>query len=148
MVLQLIFDVLLRYSTIWLARALPIDGKLITLELSPHHAKVLIPIILTILSPSHQPVVQVALENLKTAGVDNQVTIILGPAVESIAQLHPEEPFDLVFIDADKESNTIYFAEAKRLLRKGGIIVRISSSFPLLSLYFLSKRSLIKLYNL
>jgi len=92
------------YSTIWLARALPIDGKLITLELSPHHAKV-------------------ASENLKIAGVDNQVTIILGSAAESIVQLHPEVPFDLVFIDADKESNTIYFAEAKRLLRKGGIII-------------------------
>ena len=67
---------------------------------------------------------QVALENLKIAGVDNQVSIIIGPAAESLAQLHPEEPFDLVFIDADKRSNPLYFAEAKRLVRKGGVIVR------------------------
>lgn len=67
---------------------------------------------------------QVALNNLKTAGVDNQVTIVLGPAAESLALLHPEESFDLAFIDADKASNTLYFTEAKRLLRKGGVIVR------------------------
>jgi len=92
------------YSTIWLARALPADGKLVTLELSSHHAKT-------------------ALDNVKMAGVDTQVTIIIGPAAESLAQLGPEDPFDLVFIDADKPSNVIYFREAKRLLRKGGVII-------------------------
>jgi len=92
------------YSTIWLARALPADGKLITLELSPHYAKI-------------------ALENLKAAGVDNQVTIVIGPAAESITKLSPEEPYDLVFIDADKPSIPIYFSEAKRLVRKGGVII-------------------------
>jgi len=92
------------YSTIWLARALPVDGKIITLELYPDNAKV-------------------ALENLKLAGVNNQVSIVIGPAAESLAQLHPEEPFDLVFIDADKRSNALYFAEAKRLVRKGGVII-------------------------
>jgi len=92
------------YSTIWLARALPADGKVVTLELSPHHAKT-------------------AQENVKTAGVDNQVEIIIGPAAESLAQMGPKDPFDLVFIDADKPSNAIYFSEAKRLLRKGGVII-------------------------
>ena len=49
---------------------------------------------------------------------------MIGPAVESLAKLSPgEEPFDLVFIDADKASNCIYFSEAKRLVRKGGVIV-------------------------
>ena len=57
------------------------------------------------------------------AGVDDKVTIVIGPAAESLAKLSPEEPFDLVFIDADKASNCIYFSEAKRLVRKGGVIV-------------------------
>jgi len=92
------------YSTIWLARALPTDGELTTLELDPHHAKV-------------------ALENLKAAGVDNKVTIVIGPAAESITKLSPEVPYDLAFIDADKPNNPIYFFEAKRLVRKGGVII-------------------------
>ena len=74
-------------------------------------------------------VLKVALENLKTAGVDNQVNIIVGPAAESLAKFGPEDSFDLVFIDADKPSNTVYFSEAKRLLRKGGVIVRLSLIF-------------------
>lgn len=49
--------------------------------------------------------------------------IVLGPAAEELPKLQPAEPFDLVFIDADKESNSIYFREAKRLVRKGGVIV-------------------------
>ena len=120
---------LIRYSAIWLARALPTDGKLTTLELSPHNAKVcnitsLAPINHTMTST----IVKVALENVKAAGVDNQVTIMIGPAVESLAKLSPEaeDPYDLVFIDADKPSNAIYFSEAKRLLRKGGVIVRLA----------------------
>ena len=68
-------------------------------------------------------IVKVALENLKATGVDHKVTILIGPAAESLAKLSPEEPYDLVFIDADKPSNTIYFSEAKRLVRKGGVIV-------------------------
>jgi predicted O-methyltransferase YrrM len=63
---------------------------------------------------------------LKAAGVDNQVTIVIGPAAESLAKLSPEDPYDLVFIDADKPSNSIYFSEAKRLVRKGGVIVRLA----------------------
>ena len=67
---------------------------------------------------------KIAQDNLKMAGVDDKVTIMIGPAAESLTQLGSAEPFDLVFIDADKPSYTIYFAEAKRLVRKGGVIVR------------------------
>jgi predicted O-methyltransferase YrrM len=63
---------------------------------------------------------------LKAAGVADQVTIVIGPAAESLTKLSPEEPFDLVFVDADKASNPIYFSEAKRLVRKGGVIVGLS----------------------
>ena len=61
--------------------------------------------------------------------MDNQVTIVIGPAAESLAKLSPEDPYDLVFIDADKPSNSIYFSEAKRLVRKGGVIVRLALFF-------------------
>ena len=71
-------------------------------------------------------IVKVALENLKAAGADNQVTIVIGPAAESLAKLSSEEAFDLVFVDADKPSNPIYFSEAKRLVKKGGVIVGLS----------------------
>ena len=71
-------------------------------------------------------IVKVALENLKVAGVADQVTVMIGPAAESLLKLSPEEPFDLVFIDADKASNSTYFSEAKRLVRKGGVIVGLS----------------------
>ncbi|KAF8805612.1 O-methyltransferase family 3 protein [Phlegmacium glaucopus] len=92
------------YSAIWLARALPDDGKLVTLEISPHFAKV-------------------AQDNVNAAGVQDKVDILLGSAAESLAKLNPEVPFDLVFIDADKASNALYFTEAKRLVRKNGVII-------------------------
>ncbi|KAF8902556.1 O-methyltransferase family 3 protein [Gymnopilus junonius] len=92
------------YSTIWIARALPTDGSVLTLEINPHHAKV-------------------AQDNFKLAGVQDKIAITVGPAAESLAKLHPEQPFDLVFIDADKPSNVIYFTEAKRLVRPGGVII-------------------------
>jgi predicted O-methyltransferase YrrM len=96
-----------RYSTTWLARAVPEDGAVTTLDISPH-------------------CVQVATENLTTAGLIHKVNIILGPATETIETLSPTPtPFDLAFIDANSESNVIYFKHAKRLLRKGGVIVRI-----------------------
>jgi len=87
------------YSTIWLARALPPDGELITLELSEKHAKV-------------------AQENIENAGLSTQVKIVVGPAHESMLQMQPETPFDFIFIDADKSGNRNYFTEAKRLVRK------------------------------
>lgn len=112
----------MRYSTIWLARALPSDGKIITLEISPHHAKVRNSYLASICACFILP--KVAEENLKFAGFTEQVSVIVGPAASSLAALHPEQPFDLVFIDADKISNVLYFTEAKRLVRSGGIIVR------------------------
>lgn len=70
---------------------------------------------------------------MKAAGVDNKVTIVIGRAAESLRKLSSEEPFDLVFIDADKASYSIYFSEAKRLVRKGGVIVGLALiSFPVL----------------
>lgn len=69
---------------------------------------------------------KVARENLQTAGLASKVTVIQGPGYDSLTKLHPDAPFDLIFIDADKPSNVKYFTEAKRLVRKGGIIVRLS----------------------
>jgi len=92
------------YSTIWLGKALPEDGKLVTLELVEKHA-------------------QVAKENIATAGLLSLIEVITGPAIDSLRKLQPEPHFDLAFIDADKPSNVAYFLEAKRLVRKGGIII-------------------------
>ncbi|KAF9652344.1 O-methyltransferase family 3 protein [Thelephora ganbajun] len=93
------------YSTTWFARAVPEDGAVTTLEVDPQ-------------------CVRVATENLATAGLVHKVEIILGPAAETLETLSPTPiPFDLVFIDADKEGNATYFKHAKRLVRKGGIII-------------------------
>ena len=94
------------YSTIWLARALPPEGRLITLEFSPHHAKI-------------------ASQNIASAGLSHLVEVRLGPAATSLAQLHADgvEPFDLIFIDADKPSNPTYLHWALKLSRKGTLIV-------------------------
>ncbi|KAJ3485676.1 hypothetical protein NLI96_g4797 [Meripilus lineatus] len=92
------------YSTIWLARALPDDGLLISAELHQKHA-------------------DVARENLIRAGQSSKVQIIVGNAVETLSNLHPEQPFDLAFVDADKPNNLTYFIEAKRTVKKGGVII-------------------------
>jgi len=92
------------YSTIWLARALPADGELVTLELEPHHA-------------------EVARANLQQAGVSDKVDIRVGPASDSLAAITGEAPFDFVFIDADKQNNAHYVAEAIRLGRPGTTII-------------------------
>lgn len=92
------------YSTIWLARALPEDGRLVTLELEPHHAAV-------------------ARVNLERAGVLAKVDGRVGSAVESLAAMTDEAPFDFVFIDADKQNNAHYVREAIRLGRAGTTIV-------------------------
>ncbi|ALH80567.1 O-methyltransferase [Sphingopyxis macrogoltabida] len=92
------------YSMIWLARALPDDGRLVTLELEPHHAAV-------------------ARANLERAGVSAKVDIRVGAASQSLAAMVDEPPFDLVFIDADKQSNVHYVAEAIRLGRPGTTII-------------------------
>jgi predicted O-methyltransferase YrrM len=92
------------YSTIWLARALPEDGALVTLELEPHHATV-------------------ARANLARAGVSDKVDIRAGAAKDSLAAMTGEAPFDFVFIDADKQSNAHYVEEAIRLGRSGTTII-------------------------
>ncbi len=94
------------YSTIWLARALPPDGRLITLEANPRHA-------------------EVARANLARAGLADQVEVRVGPALDTLpgvaAEGHP--PFDLVFIDADKPGYVAYLAWAMRLTRPGSLII-------------------------
>ncbi|MGW3043658.1 O-methyltransferase [Kitasatospora sp. NPDC001159] len=94
------------YSTIWLARALPADGTLISLELDPGHA-------------------EVARGNLARAGLEKVAEVRLGRAADSLAALVEQggEPFDLVFIDADKPSNPEYFRRALQLTRPGSLIV-------------------------
>ncbi|OHV88065.1 O-methyltransferase [Mesorhizobium sp. ORS 3428] len=94
------------YSTIWMARGLPADGKVVTLELDPHHAKV-------------------ALSNFERAGVSDRVELRLGPALQSLSELERENagPFDLVFIDADKPNNPNYLTWVMRLARSGTVIV-------------------------
>ncbi len=94
------------YSTIWLARALPPQGRLVTLELLPHHA-------------------QTAAQNLAAAGLDTLVDIRVGPAADSLAHLAAEgvPPFDLIFIDADKPGNPDYLRLALTLSRQGTLII-------------------------
>src|SRR5262245_45963883 len=94
------------YSTIWLARALPAGGRLVTLELDPKHA-------------------DVARANLVRAGLADVVELRLGPALETLPQLASEErgPFDLIFIDADKPNYAEYFARALKLSRRGSLIL-------------------------
>jgi predicted O-methyltransferase YrrM len=94
------------YSTIWLARALPRGGQMITIEANPAYA-------------------QVAAANLEHAGLRDVVELRVGPALEHLQALSGEkaEPFDLIFIDADKEGTPDYFREALRLSRAGSVII-------------------------
>ncbi|MET0238303.1 MAG: O-methyltransferase [Sphingobium sp.] len=94
------------YSSIWLARALPADGTLVTLEIDPHH-------------------VAVARANIAAAGLEPVVDVRQGPAADSLAKLVADaaEPFDLVFIDADKPGNVEYVTRALQLSRPGTVII-------------------------
>jgi predicted O-methyltransferase YrrM len=94
------------YSTIWLAKALPADGRIITLENNPRHA-------------------EIACKNVAQAGFTHLVEVRVGKAIDSLAQLECENcpPFDLIFIDADKPSNPEYLSWALKLSRKGSIII-------------------------
>jgi predicted O-methyltransferase YrrM len=94
------------YSTIWLARALPPNGKLVTLELDPKHA-------------------QVARSNIERAGLISLIELRVGKALDSMAALVNERvpPFDFVFIDADKPSIPDYFQWSLKLTRPGSVIV-------------------------
>ena len=94
------------YSTLWLARALPAGGRLVTLEFEPKHATV-------------------ARANFEHAKLGSVVELREGKAVDSLAQLVAEKrgPFDFIFIDADKESYAEYFAWALKLSRRGTLII-------------------------
>lgn len=94
------------YSTIWLARALPAEGRLVTLEANPQYA-------------------EVARANIAKAGLTDVVELREGPALETLPQLVSEDqgPFDLIFIDADKQNNPGYFEWALKLSRRGGLII-------------------------
>ena len=90
------------YSAIWLARALPPGGRLVTLEVDEHHARV-------------------ASANLERAGLADRVDVLVGRAVDTLAAM--EDDFDLVFIDADKPSNADYVTAALRLTHAGSVII-------------------------
>lgn len=111
------------YSTIWLAEAIPADGKIVTLELSDKHAEVRPLRALHLIFDIDCALSQVARKNIANAGHASKVEVIVGPALDSLPTLGPNPPFDLAFIDADKESNTEYFHHAKRLVRPGGVII-------------------------
>jgi len=94
------------YSTIWLARALPADGKLITIEADKHHG-------------------DVAQKNIDNAGLSQKVDLRVGKALDILPRIiaENEQPFDLIFIDADKPPYTEYFAFALQLSRPGTLII-------------------------
>ncbi|MCM2996710.1 O-methyltransferase [Paenibacillus cellulositrophicus] len=94
------------YSTIWMARGLSEGGRIITLELSPHHA-------------------EVAKKNIARAGLEQTIEVRTGDALEQLAQMDKEgvEPFDLIFIDADKPNNPNYLRWALHFSRPGTVIV-------------------------
>lgn len=93
-------------SAIWLGRALPEGGRLVSLELEEHHA-------------------EVARHNIARAGLDAKVEVRIGPALDGLAKLKADrgEPFDLVFIDADKRNTPEYFSIAVDLAHVGSLIV-------------------------
>src|SRR5713226_5601711 len=92
------------YSTIWMARALPAGGRLITLEYSPKHA-------------------EVARANIARAGLASVVEVRVGRALDTLPQIAAEGPFDLIFIDADKVGYPDYFPWAMKLSRPGSMII-------------------------
>lgn len=94
------------YSTIWMARGLPDDGKIITLELNPHHA-------------------EVAKANIAHAGLAHRVEVRTGDALQQLALMKEEqmEPFDLIFIDADKPNNPQYLTWSLQFSHLGTVII-------------------------
>ncbi len=98
------FGTLGGYSTLWMARALPADGHVVTFEKSEDHARV-------------------ARASLDAAGVGHKVTIRVGPAVQNFETLAEDDPYDLVFIDADKPNNVHYFHAALTRVNPGALII-------------------------
>ncbi|MEV7231844.1 O-methyltransferase [Polymorphospora sp. NPDC051019] len=94
------------YSTIWLARGIPTDGRIVTLEADPSYAAV-------------------ARANLDRAGVADRVDLRVAPALDTLPELLAQDagPFDLVFIDADKPNNPHYLEWALRLTRPGSLVI-------------------------
>lgn len=94
------------YSTIWLARGLPQDGHVVTLELNAHHA-------------------DVARANIASVGLEERIGVLVGPALSTMDKLVAErsEPFDLIFIDADKANYPGYFEHSLKLSRPGTVII-------------------------
>jgi predicted O-methyltransferase YrrM len=94
------------YSTIWLARALPDGGRLVTLEADPRHA-------------------EVAAANIARAGLSDRVDVRVGSALDTLPQVEADGlgPFDLVFIDADKPSNPFYVEWALKITHPGSVII-------------------------
>jgi predicted O-methyltransferase YrrM len=94
------------YSSIWLGRGLPADGKLITVEIDPHHA-------------------WVAARNIKSAGLSEKIEVRIGNAIDCLKAMidNKEGLFDMIFIDADKTTYTEYFEYALQLSRPGTLII-------------------------
>lgn len=92
------------YSTLWLARALPEGGKVITLEYEPRHA-------------------EIAAQNIRRAGLEHKVTLRVGAALDTLPTLADAAPFDMIFIDADKRNNPAYLEWAIRYSRQGTLII-------------------------
>ncbi|QBD83524.1 O-methyltransferase [Ktedonosporobacter rubrisoli] len=92
------------YSGVWLARALPADGKLISLEIDPHYAKL-------------------ARATLAAAGLSERAEVRVGAALDLLPGLVSEAPFDMIFLDADKINNTRYLEWALTLSRPGALII-------------------------
>jgi len=92
------------YSTLWLAGALPEDGKVITLEYEAHHA-------------------EIAAKNIRHAGLESKVTIRVGAALDTLPTLAGSAPFDMIFIDADKRNNPAYLEWAITYSRSGTLII-------------------------
>ncbi|KAA8729372.1 O-methyltransferase [Ewingella americana] len=92
------------YSTVWLARALPEGGEVVTLEADQHHA-------------------QVARQNIELAGLQSRIKLHQGPALDTLPALIDSGPFDMIFIDADKPNNPHYLQWALKLSRPGTLII-------------------------
>ncbi|CAE6433628.1 unnamed protein product [Rhizoctonia solani] len=105
------------YSSICMARALPEDGKLVTLEIDPHTAEARDKRCVALFQLTSLE--QVARKNIELAGLSTRIEVKVGPAAATLPSLGPDHSFDFAFIDADKINNALYFKEAQRLVKPG-----------------------------